>query len=527
VTSVDGVTANGRVRFRQDLPGARTGWRYVFDDEGQPFAWTTHVTDRNVSFALPPVRCGLSVLVEREATKHPVWLDADRGGQHYGPDAAGEHSLAGELIRSKLARLVTRTQRCRRLGLRPQQTLQDRIGAAAHDGELALEAASDHREPRRARAALLDLVDACDALELSYARSRPTNDRQAIGCDATMVNRARTDHPWHALARLFGYVTVTFYTELSKTGSFEPAEGAYAFAPRDALVERATGYGLDVEGRPLLWLHPWVTPDWLASKDLEGLRAFLERRIPAMVRRYDGRIACWEVANEAHDWADVLHLSHADVLDVTRLACDLTRRSSPVAALLVNTTDPFGTYAASGARADGSRVGGEQWTPYTYLRDLVQRRVDFDIVGVQIYRPYRDLTDTVGMLERFEALGKPVFITEIGAPSRDDELSWFSDDEDTRLVHRWNRQQQADWAENMFTVLMSRPNVSGIAWYDLVDRWSFLPGGGLLDRSWRPKPVYTRLEQLLAQAGRIGPGRAQQGLAGRRFKAVSRAADIG
>jgi hypothetical protein len=32
-------------------------------------------------------------------------------------------------------------------------------------------------------------------------------------------------------------------------------------------------------------------------------------------------------------------------------------------------------------------------------------------------------------------------------------------------------------------MLMSRPRALGIAWYDLVDGWSFLPDGGLLDRS--------------------------------------------
>jgi len=115
------------------------------------------------------------------------------------------------------------------------------------------------------------------------------------------------------------------------------------------------------------------------------------------------------------------------------------------------------------------------------------------------------------MLERIEGLGKPVFITEIGVPSRDDELGWFSGGAEARLVYRWDPQQQADWAEDMFTLLMSRPCVSGIAWYDLVDRWSFLPGGGLLDRSWRPKPVYTRLEQLFDKAGHSRPRAGRRG----------------
>jgi GH35 family endo-1,4-beta-xylanase len=245
-----------------------------------------------------------------------------------------------------------------------------------------------------------------------------------------------------------------------------------------------------------------VTPAWVAAKDLEGLRSYLQRRIPALVGHYGGRIRRSEVTDEAHDWADAVHLSHGELLDMTRFACELTMRTSPEVQRLVNTTDPFGTYAATGARADGSRVGGTQWTPYTHLRDLVRARVDFDLAGVQIYRPYRDLTDTVDVLERIESLGKPIFITELGVPSRDDDLDTFSSDEPRCPVHGWDRAQQADWAESMFTLLMSRPAVLGIAWYDLVDHQPFLPDGGLLDRAWQPKPVYRRIERLLTEAGR-------------------------
>jgi GH35 family endo-1,4-beta-xylanase len=503
------MTLNGRIRFWRDLPDVRYGWRYVSDDQNQPFRWATRLTDADLSFDLPRERCGLSVFVERAAKKQPVWLTADGGGDHYGPGDVGPYSLAAELIRSKLARLVTQVGRYRRVGFRPQRALEDVVGAAVRDGERAL-ASSERLEPRGGLAALLTLVDACDALELAYARSRPTNDEQAIGCDATMVNRARSDHVWQHLTKLFRYVTVTFYTRSEKTGDFESSEGEYEFASRDVLVRRAARAGLEVEGRPLVWLHPWVTPEWLAAKDLEGLRSYLQRRIPAMVGHYEGCIRCWEVTNEAHDWADVLHLSHEELLDVTRLACDLTKRSSPEVRRLINTTDPFGTYAAAGARADGSYFKGRPWTPYTYLRDLVRERVDFDLAGIQIYRPYRDLTDTVEMLERIEALGKPVFVTEIGVPSRDDDLDTFSSDEAQRSAHRWDRGQQADWAESMFTLLMSRPDVLGIAWYDLADHRPFLPGGGLLDRAWRPKPAYRRIERILAEAGRIPPQAPQR-----------------
>ncbi len=472
------------------------------DGEAQPFPWTTRLTDRELSFELPPEGCRLSVFVERGANKHPVWLTANAGGADYGSDNAGSFSLGAELIDSKLARLTAQMRRYRELGFQPQSALEDVVGAAVGSAERALMGDPERPDHRDADAVLLALVDACDALELAYARSRPTNHAQKLGCDATMASRAPTDQVWQHLSRLFEYVTVTFYTRLEKTGDFEPIEGRYDFASRDALVRRAEEAGLEVEGRPLLWLHPWVTPDWLATKTLEGLRSHLEERIPTMVGHYEGRIQRWEVVNEAHDWADVLHLSHEELIDVTRLACDLTTRSSADVSRLINTNDPFGMYATTGTRADGSVVGGKQWTPYTYLRDLVRQRVDFDVAGIQIYRPYRDLTDTVEMIERIEALGKPVFITEIGVPSHEDGIA-LPPGTTVEVTHRWDQEQQADWGQNMLTVLMSRPDVYGIAWYDLVDRLAFLPGGGLLDDEWHPKPVYRRIEQLLADAGRL------------------------
>src|SRR5687768_9420221 len=304
---VNATAGNGRIRFWRDLRGLRFGWRYVSDHEDQPFPWETRLTEEELSFDLPNERCNLSILVERAADKHPVWLTADGGGDDYGPEDAGSYSLAAELIRSKLARLVAQTDRYRREGFRPQTALEELVAAAARGGEGALATASEHLEPRAAHDALLTVVDACDALELAYARSRPTNGDQAIGCDATMVSRAPAYRVWDDIARLFGYVTVTFYTASDKTGGFELREGEYAFASRDVLVERAIEAGLEVEGRPLVWLHPWVTPEWLATKDVADLRAFVRRRIPAMVGHYEGRIRRWEAPNGPNDWPASRH----------------------------------------------------------------------------------------------------------------------------------------------------------------------------------------------------------------------------
>jgi hypothetical protein len=174
------MARNGRIRFWRDLPGFRVGWRYVSDHEDQPFPWETRLTDEELSFDLPDERCNLSILVERVADKHPVWLTADAGGDDYGPGDAGSYSLAAEVIRSKLARLVGQTERYRREGFRPQTAVEDLVGAAVRGGEGALAASSGRVEPRAAHDALLTLVEACDASSSRMRdRDRPTTTKRS------------------------------------------------------------------------------------------------------------------------------------------------------------------------------------------------------------------------------------------------------------------------------------------------------------------------------------------------------------
>jgi endo-1,4-beta-xylanase len=454
-------------RFVCDLPGIDPAHAYLADADDQPFEWPL----RDLACDPPPRPYRLYVLLDR-GPEAPLWL----GTAHHDPGDEGPFSLAEELVRSKAARLRSQLERYRQGGFAPSAVLDEQIGHAL------------------ARDDLLGLVAACDALELAYARHRPVNASQRMGCDVTRMYLTKPDRFRRYLRRLFDYATVTFYTTSTGIEDFEPVEGTYEFASRDLLVHHLERLGMSVEGRPLLWLHSMVAPDWLAAKDFDGLCAYLRGYIPAVVGHYRGRIRHWEVVNEAHDWADVIHLDHAEMIEAARLACELTHQTDPSVQRLISGTEPFGFYASTGAREDGSRVQGRHWTPYTYFRDIIGAGVDFETVGVQIYVPYRDLTDIVGMLERIEALGKPVVITELGVPGLPIEGD---------ISHAWNWEQQADWAEQMYTLLMSRPNIAGVLWYDLMDHWAFLPQGGLLDDLSHPKPAYERIERLFVQSGRI------------------------
>ena len=83
----------------------------------------------------------------------------------------------------------------------------------------------------------------------------------------------------------------------------QPREGSFKFAAADALLELAESNGMAVVGHTLIW-HSQA-PDWI-FKDKSGNRVsrdvLIERmrtHIHTLVGRYKGRIAYWDVVNEA------------------------------------------------------------------------------------------------------------------------------------------------------------------------------------------------------------------------------------
>lgn len=80
----------------------------------------------------------------------------------------------------------------------------------------------------------------------------------------------------------------------------EAERGREDYPPADALLAFAEQNGLAMRGHCIFWeKHEHVQP-WLAALDRTELRAAMERRL-AIVRRYAGRLAAWDVNNEILD----------------------------------------------------------------------------------------------------------------------------------------------------------------------------------------------------------------------------------
>jgi endo-1,4-beta-xylanase len=91
-----------------------------------------------------------------------------------------------------------------------------------------------------------------------------------------------------------------------KPAALQPTEGTFNFATADAFVDFATRQKLKLVGHCLVWAKDDRTPAWFyrdgqqtASREL--LLARMRQHIETVAGRWRGRIATWDVVNEALD----------------------------------------------------------------------------------------------------------------------------------------------------------------------------------------------------------------------------------
>lgn len=108
---------------------------------------------------------------------------------------------------------------------------------------------------------------------------------------------------WALLTNQFGIITPE---NCLKPDPVQVAEGKFQFTQPDAFVDFASRQGLKLVGHCLVWAKDDRTPEWFyrdgpntAGRDL--LLARMKQHIATVAGRYRGRIAMWDVVNEALD----------------------------------------------------------------------------------------------------------------------------------------------------------------------------------------------------------------------------------
>lgn len=487
-------------------------WAYATDANGDPFKSAIQITQEGIvvprSVADRPFALNAQWFVEGFGN---VWLDADNQGRMFTADDFNGRplNLSVAFAETRVARNAATMARYQSAGSRfsPEVSHLQAMSAdilASADGHSGEDAA------RIADQALLYALWAGEKIELEHARQEIARQQRTdtfyFGCESRQYIWAKSVAMTETFEHLFNYATVTHYVYDTWYPVFEPEPGNHKFGLKDDIVDWLTNAGITIEGRPLFWFHSWVMDDWLKDMSYDELKNYVVKHASEVVGHYGDRINHYEVMNEYHDWANWYKHTPEQTVEITRLACETTRDANPNAIRIINNCCTWAEYAARGSFESGE-ADRPLRSPRKFVQDLVEADVPFEVVGVQMYFPNRCIADMARMIDRFEAFGKPVQITEIGTssgPTREDVmLGTMPVPKAPYEWHRpWDEDLQADWLEQTYTMFYSRPWIEAVNWYDFADFRTFIPNGGLIRVDGETKPSYHRLEKLQEQWGR-------------------------
>jgi endo-1,4-beta-xylanase len=291
------------------------------------------------------------------------------------------------------------------------------------------------------------------ASEVRPLRQAGAQAHRRIG--TALMSHHLTDRPLAALvAREFDSLTPE--NEM-KWESIEPSPGVFAFEAGDQLVSFAASHGMRMRGHTLVW-HSQLAP-WAKGLGRDALQAAMTRHIQNVVGHWKGKIAEWDVVNEAlADGPDgkLRADSPFNALGPTYIdqAFRLAHDADPQALLFYN------DYEIEGEGAPKSEAA------YQLCKRLKEAGVPIQGVGFQMHvdpRHWPSAEQIRRNMERYAALGLLIEITEMDVavgelPGRIDE----------------KLQRQRALTHDIVAACAAVDKCSGITFWGVSDRESWL-----------------------------------------------------
>ena len=187
-----------------------------------------------------------------------------------------------------------------------------------------------------------------------------------------------------------------------KPDATEPQRGQFDFRAADQVYDWATRHGMKVRGHVLAWHDQ--QPAWMRGLSGNDLRQAMIDHINGVMSHYRGKLAYWDVANEAFEWDGSHRRSNLEATgsDWIEVAFRTARAADPTVKLCY--TD-FNIDSWSAAKTQGV---------YRMVRDFKSRGVPIDCVAPQAHFTGGSWLpdDFQTMLSSFAALGVDVALSE-------------------------------------------------------------------------------------------------------------------
>lgn len=285
------------------------------------------------------------------------------------------------------------------------------------------------------------------------------------------------------LARQFNMMTPEV---AMKFEVLHPERDRYDFSGGDAILAFARAHNMAVRGHTLVWdqqLPAWLTEGQFSR---DQWRTILQEHIQTVVGHYKGKLAAWDVVNEAFD--DNGSLRNTVWLrnigpEYIALAFRWAHEADPQARLFYNDNG-------------GEGLGRKSDAIYALAQGLLQSGIPISGIGMEMHTwldgpPKPD--DLAANMQRLARLGLEVHITEM-----DIRTQYSTQPPAAKLA------DQASMYRGIFSACLAAPNCKAFVTWGLTDRYSWIlaktnqPDAPLLfDEQGLPKPAFFSIRDAL------------------------------
>lgn len=333
-----------------------------------------------------------------------------------------------------------------------------------------------------------------------------------FGCNIFMLDEFETEEKSREYRRLFGdtfnYATAPFYwkdlePEKGKPRYDKDSPKVYRRPAPDLVLDYCKEKNIGVKAHCIV--YDAFSPTWL-PREVPLIKKEYEKHMAELNARYGEKIDDWEIINETLNWemygySRLQTSTFFQEADYETWSYYCARRNFPKNNLLIN---------AGPCEAFSNRLTR---SPYYYqLESLASKGVKYDGIGMQAHifverqheatfmRKYFDPIRMYDIFDIYEKFGVPIQISELTIPS------YNGDAEDEEV--------QAEELRMLYSLWFAHKATDSIVYWNLVDGYSYVPGGGkdtlgnpnageniygggLLRFDLTPKPAFTMLQNLI------------------------------
>jgi endo-1,4-beta-xylanase len=278
---------------------------------------------------------------------------------------------------------------------------------------------------------------------------------------------------------------------------YESRQGFTRWEDMLATIDWCKANGIATKGHPLVWATKSGTPQWLTGYTVKETEELLKTRVINITAGFRDKIELFDVVNEPvnvktwkhkmqnfsdeNDWgvSDTISL----IADYVEQALRWAHQGNPKATLLIN---EYRTLADKEVRKRYDDL----------LSELKKRNAPLSGIGIQAHEPRQEWFSPEEVWKTFDQyarFGYPINITEFHPQSSGVPITggW--------RTGAWTPEAQTEFTEQFVKLCFGHPAVASINWWGFSDRNIWLPGGGLVDEEYNPKPVYVMLDKLINQ----------------------------